>query len=199
MLKKKGTILSKSERRKNEILVTSLRLFVNEGFDAVTLDDIAVSCNCSHGLIYHYFKDKKDILHNIFESHKSILDGIFNYKIDEKTNILDHIQDEVNYIYKTINNDVDNAYFIYLFFTLPASYKALREKFDKSKYQMAIDKVIEAQHAGVLVKGDPFSLLLLYFSMVIGLTEVKIKTQFLSKGNLDTETIRRLFENKEKK
>lgn len=44
--------------RINNILTSSLYLFSNKGYDATSLDDIAKDAGCSHGLLYHYFKDK---------------------------------------------------------------------------------------------------------------------------------------------
>ena len=42
----------------SKILLASLYLFANMGYDATTLDEIAKVAGCSHGLLYHYFKDK---------------------------------------------------------------------------------------------------------------------------------------------
>lgn len=44
--------------RINNILISSLYLFANKGYDATTLDEIAKDTGCSHGLLYHYFSDK---------------------------------------------------------------------------------------------------------------------------------------------
>lgn len=44
--------------RMNNILISSLYLFASKGYDATTLDEIAKDTGCSHGLLYHYFKDK---------------------------------------------------------------------------------------------------------------------------------------------
>ena len=50
------------DKRRNEILNAALELFVKNGFDTVSMDDIAKKIKCSHGLIYHYYTNKKDIL-----------------------------------------------------------------------------------------------------------------------------------------
>ena len=47
--------------RISKILVASLYLFANKGYDATTLDEIAKVAGCSHGLLYHYFKDKYNL------------------------------------------------------------------------------------------------------------------------------------------
>ena len=47
--------------RISKILIASLYLFANKGYDATTLDEIAKVAGCSHGLLYHYFKDKYNL------------------------------------------------------------------------------------------------------------------------------------------
>jgi AcrR family transcriptional regulator len=55
------------DKRKTKILERTLRLFAINGFDSVTIDDITVACNCSHGLFYHYFKSKEDVFNALIE------------------------------------------------------------------------------------------------------------------------------------
>ena len=44
--------------RMNIILTSAMYLFATKGYDSTTLDEIAKDAGCSHGLLYHYFKDK---------------------------------------------------------------------------------------------------------------------------------------------
>ncbi len=44
--------------RMNSILTSAMFLFATKGYDSTTLDEIAKDAGCSHGLLYHYFKDK---------------------------------------------------------------------------------------------------------------------------------------------
>ena len=45
--------------RINTILESALTLFAYKGYDAVNLDEVTKEANCSHGLLYHYFKGKE--------------------------------------------------------------------------------------------------------------------------------------------
>lgn len=47
------------EKRKILLMDTALRLFASYGVDNVTIDNITDALEISHGLFYHYFKDKK--------------------------------------------------------------------------------------------------------------------------------------------
>ena len=47
--------------RIESLKISALYLFASKGYDATTLDEIANDAGCSHGLIYHYFKNKQEI------------------------------------------------------------------------------------------------------------------------------------------
>lgn len=53
--------------RINIIMTSAMYLFATKGYDSTTLDEIAKDSGCSHGLLYHYFKNKN---------------GIYDYLID---------------------------------------------------------------------------------------------------------------------
>ncbi len=44
-----------------DILKASLPLFAIKGYEGVNLDEVTKKANCSHGLLYHYFKDKEEL------------------------------------------------------------------------------------------------------------------------------------------
>lgn len=58
--------------RRDELLATGLRLFAEHGFKATTIADIAAATDTAHGLVYHYFRSKDELLAGILE-HYSFL------------------------------------------------------------------------------------------------------------------------------
>ena len=52
----------RSIETRNKILEVGSMLMLKEGYHNVTTDDIAKAAGLSTGIVYHYFKDKKDIL-----------------------------------------------------------------------------------------------------------------------------------------
>lgn len=50
------------EKSREKILAAALELFANNGYDASSIDSIAKKAGISKGLIYNYYKSKKDIL-----------------------------------------------------------------------------------------------------------------------------------------
>lgn len=61
-----------SQKTKDKIYETSLKLFIKNGFDKVTIKDIATASKVSVGSFYNYFQSKQDILY-------------VNYKIGDKS------------------------------------------------------------------------------------------------------------------
>lgn len=55
----------RSEETKTKILKAAKKLFVEQGFDAVTMREIAKAAGCSHTTIYIYFTDKEALLHQL--------------------------------------------------------------------------------------------------------------------------------------
>jgi AcrR family transcriptional regulator len=56
-----------ADQRREEILEASLRLFAERGFRATTIADIARATDTAHGLLYHYFSSKDELLSAILE------------------------------------------------------------------------------------------------------------------------------------
>ena len=72
--------------RINNILISSLYLFANKGYDATTLDEIAKDAGCSHGLLYHYFKDKYTLYNHLVNeiAFPTARDSIIRINLNQK-------------------------------------------------------------------------------------------------------------------
>ena len=65
--------VEEKERRRGEILDAAETLYAKEGWDLVTVDQIARGARLSRALVYVYFNDKEDILFAIGERAMSLL------------------------------------------------------------------------------------------------------------------------------
>jgi AcrR family transcriptional regulator len=61
------------ERRRSEILATAEKLYAKQGWDAVTMDQVARSARLSRALVYVYFRDKEDLLFAIGDRAMQLL------------------------------------------------------------------------------------------------------------------------------
>jgi AcrR family transcriptional regulator len=55
------------EERRQEIIDTARKLFIENGFYETTVSTIARTMNVANGLIFHYFKSKTDILYAVID------------------------------------------------------------------------------------------------------------------------------------
>jgi TetR/AcrR family transcriptional regulator, cholesterol catabolism regulator len=65
----KTTRALQADRRREQILAAGLRLFAQRGFRATTIADIAEATGTAHGLVYHYFASKDELLSAILERY----------------------------------------------------------------------------------------------------------------------------------
>jgi AcrR family transcriptional regulator len=58
-----------ADRRRAELVDVALRLFAERGFRGTTIADIATATGTAHGLVYHYFRSKDELLEAILERY----------------------------------------------------------------------------------------------------------------------------------
>src|SRR5437588_5168779 len=52
--------------RRRELLDAAVRVFARKGFHATRVGDIAAEAGVAHGLLYHYFRSKDEVLETVF-------------------------------------------------------------------------------------------------------------------------------------
>jgi TetR/AcrR family fatty acid metabolism transcriptional regulator len=53
--------------KRNQIVDAAISVFARSGFHRARVSDIAAEAGIAYGLVYHYFKNKEEILNTIFE------------------------------------------------------------------------------------------------------------------------------------
>ena len=61
------------EDKRQQLLGAAVRVFARKGFHASRVGDIAEEAGVAHGLLYHYFKSKDQVLEAVFHENWSIL------------------------------------------------------------------------------------------------------------------------------
>lgn len=67
------------ELTRDMIMDAARGLFTKKGYQHVSMRQIALELDCSHGAIYYHFKNKAELFYALVESHFQLLDS----KIDE--------------------------------------------------------------------------------------------------------------------
>ena len=69
------SIVVEHEKRRHEILEKALDVFMDEGFEAVTLQKIAARCGITRTTLYIYFKNKKEIFNFSIKQFLQIMEN----------------------------------------------------------------------------------------------------------------------------
>jgi TetR/AcrR family transcriptional regulator, fatty acid metabolism regulator protein len=62
-----------AEEKRRVILDAAARVFARKGFHTSRVGDIAEEARVAHGLLYHYFSSKDEVLETIFREHWAVL------------------------------------------------------------------------------------------------------------------------------
>src|SRR5437588_662771 len=66
-----------AEEKRRLILEAAARVFARKGFHTSRVGDIAEEAGVAHGLLYHYFQSKDEVLDTIFREHwEQVLDRL---------------------------------------------------------------------------------------------------------------------------
>jgi len=63
----------RSESRREELIAAAVRAFARNGYHGCRISDIAEEAGVSHGLVYHYFSSKEEILETIFRDNWGVV------------------------------------------------------------------------------------------------------------------------------
>jgi TetR/AcrR family transcriptional regulator, fatty acid metabolism regulator protein len=63
----------RSETRREDLLVAAVRVFAEKGYHSCRVSDIAAEAGVSHGLVYHYFASKDEVLETIFRENWGVV------------------------------------------------------------------------------------------------------------------------------
>ncbi len=165
------------EKRRQAIIDTALRLFYENGIEKVKVDHIAKELNISHGLFYHYFKDKDALVEAIKEASKDMfVEDARNWGIEHHTGY-SFFKQFTETLLDCIATDIKKLYVIN--FLLFCNYKELSKKSDVgSIFDHIIELIKKEQEKGVFEDSISYQdLLITYISTFQGLATARIKNR----------------------
>ncbi|SRR6266487_141058 len=177
-------ITERKEKQKLEIkkmiLDASMKLFVEEGFENVTMRRIADLIEYSPTTVYLYFKDKNEILYNLHE--------LGFQKMGEMNRNLAEIENPLMRLYKMGENYIDfgldNSEFYDIMFIQHAPMQVLEQmencdwKHGEATLNTLKQTVDECMQKGFLKKGNLEAASMAIWSMVHGLVSLAIRDRF---------------------
>lgn len=177
-------IAERKEKQKHEIrkmiLDASMKLFVEEGFENVTIRKIADIIEYSPTTIYLYFKDKNEIFYSLHEMGFQ--------KMTEANANLQQIKNPLTRLYKMGENYIEfglaNPEFYDIMFIQRAPMKVLEGmencdwKLGESALHALMATVEECIEKNFIAKGDVKAVSMAIWGMVHGLVTLQIRDRF---------------------
>lgn len=153
------------DERRNSILTAAMPLFALYN-DKISVDMICEKAKCSHGLLYHYFRDAENVLYNIRK-----LDSYLNIK----SNLLDVVDngsaiDSIYQVLQNVNSKIEKAKneehsLLYL---------VINED-DKTSFRSTLVNLVKiGQNNNQVVAGKPENIVSIYINQINGLLLKKL-------------------------
>lgn len=155
------------EKRKLEIIIASIDVFVAKGYTGTKIQDIASSAGMSVGLLFHYFKNKEELFN---ELTKIAIDGTNLPLGMYYDSIYDFFYRLTESIFESIQKQPYRAkifsliYMIHRSDDVPSAAKKLIKK--ENVFNQIESFIVKGQEEGSLSHENPKILTSLYWSMI---------------------------------
>lgn len=163
------------EKRKGEILLAGLDLFIRKGYNATKIKDIAEHVGMSVGLLFHYFKSKEKLYEELIRigiNGPMSMMPINAVKVDP----IKYFEESSNQIFSYVKNDSFTAKMFvlmnqaYCSESVPKSVEDMLKEFDI--YTPIVLLIEEGQKNGSIKQGDPYALSIAYWSSINGILNI---------------------------
>ena len=164
-----GSREEQKEQRRNDILAAALELFIQKGYAATKITDIAKAVNMSTGLLFHYFESKEKLYEELLQIGVS---GPQTMLQIEQKDPLKFFEEAVRMILESLTGHPLSAnLFVFMVqaYYLESPTESVKEIM---KQAMAIEGCVPliqyGQSLGEFKQGDPLALSLTFWSAVQG-------------------------------
>ena len=145
------------DERRSSILKAALPLFsLNK---KVSIDAICEKAKCSHGIIYHYYRNTDQILDILLrnETYCRLKDTLF---AEEDTSSYERIEHIISVLVDVSEKKFENVCYLNMI---------IKEREKTSLYMLLVKLVKDGQISGSIVGGDPYQLVDSVYFLLKGL------------------------------
>lgn len=180
-------------QRKQAIITSALELFATKGFENTSIDDIAKFVNCSHGLIYHYYKSKYEILDVILVFGEKWVNSFLIEQLSIEGNAYDKVLNLTEKLIVSLSNDkkLSNYFKVVLEAIIFQQTKTESTLFDKlinsQHFSRLIEIINQGKEEGIFINKDTDKLLKYYLMILKGILVDAIQHHYF--GTLDDANI----------
>ena len=159
-----------------KILAVSLDLFVNRGFAATRIADIAAEAGVSAGLLYHYFPSKDDILVALLQASLPRMEAAAQELEALEMPVADKIRLALQRLIKSIQEHSETGKFHLLIAqvsasdVLPEAARAIIDRHANGPYRVMERLLAKGQEEGSVRDGKPREMAMIFWALVKGLS-----------------------------
>ena len=95
------------EERRRQILAAAVRVFARSGYHGSRVGDIAEEAGVAHGLLYHYFSSKEEVLQTVFRENWGELIARFRAVEEADEPAREKLESIAKILLRTWRNDPD--------------------------------------------------------------------------------------------
>ncbi len=133
---------TRKEVKRQSILNGALRAFCEQGIDGTTIDDICKKVGCSHGLFYHYYENKDDLIKDLKNAYDMSYYKHYYDVLTANTCPYQRLKEIISYTMHCLKNDEGFVYRFYFIMT-----EIFRKNENSTLYvaEQAKDQVIDVK------------------------------------------------------
>jgi len=166
--------------KKEEILKTALKLFVEFGFHATPTSKIAKEAGVANGTLFHYYKTKDDLILALFTQSKTQLNAYIYKDVEQASDKENTFKSIYTNTIEWALNHKDEFYFIQQFTTSPF-YSLVSTDEISRQAKPHLDFLQEGIQSGTL---KPLPVEMIYTIINSHISGI---TQYISSGNFTNE------------
>jgi len=141
-------IVKSAEVRKQELLVTSMRLFASQGYEQTSINQIIAALNISKGAFYHHYSSKEDLVEALAAMYAEEAAARARSVLEDAS--LDAFGRLSMFLSRMRNTKIESAAQLQAAFA-PIFLERNRDLYERT--QMAVNKVIQPILAKIIAEG----------------------------------------------
>ena len=145
------------DERRTSILKAALPLFALN--KKVSIDAICEKAKCSHGIVYHYFKNTDQIFEKLLKNpvYIELKDDLFNKADGSSYERIEHI---ISVLLDVSNSKIENVCYLNMI---------INDREKGSLFTILVKLLLDGQAAGTIVAGEPSELVESLFLLLKGI------------------------------
>lgn len=167
--------IEQKENRQKQIFEIALDLFVNKGFAATKITDIAEAAGMSKGLMFNYFSSKEKLYEALVCSGIQKSKALFDFKGDEPLAFFAHAAEIV------LNSAKQGSHISKMFVLMNDATRGnilpdeLKRSIQRDNICKSAELILEGQRRGTIREGDPEALASTFWAAVMGICQLAVQ------------------------